>query len=136
MPITRPVESVPSVLDKLDADVPDDLDVNETVDEWFEAFKNVCESGDVNSLTNVIAEGAFWRDILALTWAFCTFQGIPKIKKFFGDRLALAEMKDFKLKNPSYAELQRPFSDLAWIQALFEFETSVGLCSGVVRRIP
>jgi phosphoglycerate dehydrogenase-like enzyme len=136
MPITHPLESVLPVLDKLGADVPSDLDVNQTIEKWFEVFKNFCESGDVKNLMNVIVEGAYWRDILALTWSFRTFEGTPKIKQFLEDRLALAEVKNFKLKNPSYAELQRPYPDLAWIQALFEFETNVGLCSGVVRLVP
>ena len=136
MPITHPVESVLPILDKLDADVPDDLDVNGTIDKWFQLFKTFCESADVGDLMNVIVEGAYWRDILALTWSFRTFEGIPQIKQFLGDRLALAEVKNLKLKNPSYAELQRPFPDLAWIQVLFEFETNIGLCSGVVRLVP
>ena len=40
--------------------------------------------------------------------------------------MALAEVKNCRLKNPSYAELQRPFPDLARIQAPFEFGTNVG----------
>ncbi|KAF8333879.1 hypothetical protein F5887DRAFT_991728 [Amanita rubescens] len=136
MPITHPVESVLPVLDKLGADIPCDLDVDQTIKEWFQLFKCFCESGDVNNLINIIVEGAYWRDVLALTWSIRTFIGTPQIGQFLEDRLALAEVKSFKLKNPSYAELQRPFPDLAWIQALFEFETTVGLCSGVVRLVP
>ncbi|KAK2460133.1 hypothetical protein APHAL10511_007812 [Amanita phalloides] len=136
MPITHPVESVLPVLDKLGTDVPDNVDVNKVVKEWFEFFKASCESGDVANLSNIIEGGAFWRDVLALTWAFRTFEGIPKIKQFLADRLALSNVKNMKLKEPSYSELQRPYPDLAWIQSLFEFETDVGLCSGVVRLIP
>ncbi|OJA14210.1 hypothetical protein AZE42_11318, partial [Rhizopogon vesiculosus] len=33
-------------------------------------------------------------------------------------------------------ELQRPYPDLAWIQAFFDFETTVSLTSGVFRLVP
>ena len=136
MPITHPVESVLPILDKLGAHVPSDLDVNQTIEKWFALFKNFCESGDVKSLIDIIPVDAYWRDVLALTWSFRTFEGTLKIKRFLEDRLALAEIKNLKLKHPSYAQLQQPYPDLAWIQALFEFETNVGLCSGVVRLVP
>ena len=32
--------------------------------------------------------------------------------------------------------LQTPFPDIAWIQFLFTFETTIGLCSGVARLVP
>ena len=136
MPITHPVESLLPLLDKFGAEVPSNLDVYQTASEWLQAFKNFCESGDVDNLADLVVEGAYWRDVLAFTWSFRTFEGVPKIKQFLRDRLAQAEAKSFKLKNPSYAELQRPFPDLAWIQAMFEFETNVGPCSGIVRLVP
>ena len=55
-----------------------------------------------------------------------------RLSSFFGIVLALAEVKNCRLKNPSYAELQRPFPDLARIQAPFEFGTNVGLCYSAV----
>ena len=55
-----------------------------------------------------------------------------RLSSFFGIDLALAEVKNCRLKNPSYAELQRPFPDLARIQAPFEFGTNVGLCYSAV----
>lgn len=132
MPITHPVESLLPLHDKFSAEVPSNLNVDQTVNEWLQAFKNFCESGDVDNLADLIVEGAYWCDILAFTWSFCTFEGIPQIKQFLRDCLAQAEAKNFRLKNPLYAELQHPFPDLAWIQAFFEFETNVGLCSGIV----
>ena len=132
MPITHPVESVLTILDKLGAEVPSDLNVNQTIEKWFKLFKNFCESGDVKNLSDIILEDAYWHDVFALTWSFCTFEGTPIIKRFLEDCLALVEVRNLKLKDPSYAQLQRPYPDLAWIQALSEFETNVGLCSGVV----
>ncbi|KAM6504081.1 hypothetical protein JOM56_001024 [Amanita muscaria] len=136
MPITHPVESVLPLLDKLGVEVPSNLNADKALGEWLQQFKSHLESGNVEGVVDTMAEGAFWRDILALTWNFRTFHGIPKISQFLTDRLALAKVKNLKLQNPSYTELQRPYPDLAWVQGLFQFETDVGSCSGVVRLIP
>ncbi|KAF8629969.1 hypothetical protein AX17_005535 [Amanita inopinata Kibby_2008] len=136
MPTSHPSESVLPVLDKLRATVPDDVEPDQVINDWFKLFKGYCETGDIDGLVGIIVEGGFWRDILALTWNFRTFVGTPKIKQFLTDRLALAQIKNLKLKQPSYTELQRPYPDIAWIQSVFQFETDVGLCSGVVRLVP
>lgn len=75
------------------------------------------------------------RDILALTFDFRTFTGAISIQTFLADRLAQAQMSAFKLKD-EYVDLQRPYPDLAWIQAMFSFETTIGLASGVFRLVP
>ncbi|PFH45798.1 hypothetical protein AMATHDRAFT_71076 [Amanita thiersii Skay4041] len=137
MPITHPSESVLPVLDKLNATVPANADAEQIRDTWFSTFKSSLESNNIPALLNIIVpDGAFWRDILAFTWDFRTFEGQSKISKFLTDRLASANVTNVKLKTPSYTELQKPYPDLVWVQFLFEFETDIGLCSGVVRLVP
>ena len=90
----------------------------------------------MRNLVKLFSEDAYWRGLLALTLSFRKFVGVSKIEQFLEDCSAVAETTNFKLKTPSYAELQRPFPDLAWFQTLFEFETNVGHCSRVIRLIP
>lgn len=66
---------------------------------------------------------------------FRTFYGAAKIEQFLSDRLASAEVQRLKLKD-DYVGLMQPYEDLAWIQAMFEFETGVGIGSGVFRLVP
>jgi hypothetical protein len=64
------------------------------------------------------AEGALWRDILALTWDFRTFQG-PAIQQFLvANCLAEAQMSKLELKG-EHLRLIRPYPDIVWIEAMF-----------------
>ncbi|KAJ7094555.1 hypothetical protein B0H15DRAFT_127960 [Mycena belliarum] len=121
-------------LDKLDARVSDDLDPKEIAVEWFKLFSAYAEAGNVEGTASLFVEGAYWRDILSLSWDFRTFQG-PTLHKFLTDRLSAAQMSAFQLKE-DYLQLKRPYPDIAWIEATFNFETSVGLASGVFRLVP
>ena len=122
-------------LDKLRSKVPADLDAKKVASEWLNAFASYVGSGDVDNLMALFVEDAFFRDILALTWDFRTFQGTQEIKRFLQDRLSEPKPSSFKLKD-EFLGLQQPFPDIAWIQAFFEFETLVGLCSGIFRLVP
>jgi len=122
-------------LAQLQAVVPPNLDVRQITAEWFRSFTINLEIGNYDGIVDLLLENAYWRDILALTWDFRTFHGIPRIRKFLVDRLPSARMKSLKLKE-KFIDLQKPFHDVAWIQAMFEFETDVGLGSGVFRLVP
>lgn len=122
-------------LDKLHAKVPADLDDRKVAREWLELFASHIQSGNVDGIIELFVEDAFFRDILAMTWDIRTFEGTHAIKKLLQDRLLEVKPSSFKLKN-EFLGLQQPYPDLAWIQAFFEFETVVGLASGVFRLVP
>ncbi|KDQ51395.1 hypothetical protein JAAARDRAFT_140378 [Jaapia argillacea MUCL 33604] len=128
--------SILPTLDRLGVkSLPSDLDALQIASSWFVAFSRYAQAGDVGGVSSLLVEDAFWRDILALTWDFRTLQGAPKIKQFLTDRLASSNLASFKLNEPT-VQLQVPYPDLAWIQGLFTFETTVGLASGVFRLVP
>ena len=91
---------------------------------------------DVESASQLFVQDAFWRDILSLTWDFRTFSGLPTIAKFLNDRLGLTKPRAFQLREDGYLKLQRPALDLAWINFFFDFETEIGIASGVARLVP
>lgn len=122
-------------LDKLRATIPDDLNAMKVATEWLGSFESLAKSQDIEGFNKIFVEDAYFRDILALTWDFRTFEGIHDIKKLLKDRLPETKPRMFKLKD-EFVDLQRPYPDLAWIQAVFEFETDVGLASGVFRLVP
>ncbi|KAJ7752730.1 hypothetical protein DFH07DRAFT_516852 [Mycena maculata] len=121
-------------LDKLGVTIPAEVDAKRIAADWFQLFSTHAISGNVDGVSALFAEDALWRDILSLTWDFRTFQG-ESLQRFLADRLAAAQMSTFELKY-DYLELRRPYPDLAWIEAMFSFETSIGLASGVFRLIP
>ncbi|KAG1751336.1 FAD/NAD(P)-binding domain-containing protein [Suillus paluster] len=122
-------------LDKLGSSVSPDVDVQAVASQWFSAFTDAIQSKNVPAIIDLLVDDVFWRDILALTWDFHTFQSTPAVEKFLTDQLPLFTLSSFTLKK-DLVELQRPYPDLAWIQAFFDFETTVGIASGVFRLVP
>ncbi|KAG1751338.1 uncharacterized protein EDB91DRAFT_601217 [Suillus paluster] len=122
-------------LDKLRSSVSPDVDVQAVAGQWFSAFTEAIQSKNVPAVIDLLVDDVFWRDILALTWDFHTFQSTPAVEKFLIDQLPLFTLSSFTLKK-DLVELQRPYPDLAWIQAFFDFETTVGIASGVFRLVP
>lgn len=122
-------------LGNLNATVPADLDARRVASNWFSAFSAALESRDVQAVADLFLPESFWRDFLALTWDFRTFIGRDKIEHFLKDQLSIVGMRSVKLRD-NYIELQRPYDDLAWVSTLFDFETGIGICSGIARLVP
>lgn len=130
-----PAAAALPTLDSLGARVPSDVDEKVVASSWFTSFAASAEAGDVGGLLDLFIENSSWRDLLALTWEFRTFIGRPLIKQFLSDRLESAQIKALKLRNDSVG-LHKPMPDLAWIGGMFDFETEVGIGSGVFRLVP
>lgn len=112
-----------------------DLDTKRVAREWFTAFSTAATKGNVSAVSALILPDGFWRDMLALTWEFHTFQGQNAIHSFLSDRLALSKLHGFKLKE-AYTELQIPFPDVVWISLVFDFATDAGQATAIVRLVP
>ncbi|KAF5378871.1 hypothetical protein D9615_006928 [Tricholomella constricta] len=123
-------------LDRLNASVPTDLDAKAVAKAWFKIFAQSAEASDAQAVAQLFVPDAFWRDMLALTWDFRTFSGLPKITQFLSDRLGSAHPRAFTLRDDAYLGLQQPFPDLAWINLMFDFETEAGIASGIARLVP
>ncbi|KAH9931312.1 FAD/NAD-P-binding domain-containing protein [Fomitopsis serialis] len=121
-------------LDRLGVSLQADVDVQKVATEWFAKFVPAASAKDTTKIVDLFLEDGWWRDHLALTWELRTFHGAAKIKKFLDDQLAPFDFSGVKLCDG--AELKRPYPDLAWVQAIFDFETNVGIGSGVVRLVP
>lgn len=126
--------SLPTV-DKLGVKVPDDVDVQSIASQWFTAFAKNVQTANIPGIVSQLAEDAFWRDMLSMTWEFRTFMGPSSIAAFLKDQLVDCGITNLKLK-PESVQLERPYTDVTWIQGMFNFETKIGLGSGVFRIIP
>ncbi|KZP29876.1 FAD/NAD(P)-binding domain-containing protein [Athelia psychrophila] len=140
---STPRENALPTLAKLGSEVPMGLSQEEVVciaSGWIRAFQEACKSGPSEVLAVFLPDlpgyPPFWRDILALTWDFRTFQGGEAISKFLVDRASfLSQMSEFALR-PGSVDLQQPYPDITWIQAVFTFSTDHAECMGVVRLVP
>jgi hypothetical protein len=139
----------------------DGVDTLTIAQDWIKAFGSACQADSPQAVLDLLIESNFtspplsqpsppasnlnqdpslyWRDVLALTWDFRTFEGTSAIRQFLQDRLKSTEIRNVKINTTdkgAFPTLQKPYPDLVWIQALFTFETKVGLGSGVVRLLP
>ncbi|KAL4064288.1 hypothetical protein V8B97DRAFT_1319745 [Scleroderma yunnanense] len=90
---------------------------------------------DVTGILDLLIDDAFWRDMLALTWDFHTYEGRDNVKQFLTDQLLKFNLSAFKLCEDR-VRLDRLYEDLVWIQGIFNFDTTVGHASGVFRLVP
>ncbi|KAF6759799.1 hypothetical protein DFP72DRAFT_1098832 [Ephemerocybe angulata] len=108
-------------------------------EQWLSSFASSTAQASLNipSLTGDTEPSVYWRDVLALTWDFRTFEGTQKIQKFLEDRLAGANIRNVKLDQadgpPAIASL---FPDILWLQLFFTFDTDVGGCTAIARLVP
>jgi hypothetical protein len=125
-------------LDRLGVQLKDDIDARKIAKDWFAAFASAAEAGDAQRVASLFVEQSFWRDILALTWDFRSFIGLPTITKFLEDRLRAdtVNARSFKIRDDHFLSLQKPYPDLAWISFFFDFETDIGIASGIIYLIP
>lgn len=121
----------------------DSLDAREIASEWFNLFSTAMQQGDVEAITRLFIDKSSWRDTLALTWNLRTFQDLSRISTFLKDLLPRhhEDLSNFILEGQDEEgrggpKLKRPFEDLVWIQASFNFETKVGICSGRFTLVP
>lgn len=155
-PAPHPSEAPLPTLNKLGvSSLPEDIDAPKIASEWFASFSDKITSNDVDGVISLLVQSSFnsahpetanqpsvyWRDLLALTWDFRTFEGTPRIRKFLSDCLVKAKIGNLQLKTENDAQglaplLARPFPDVAWIMGMFTFETNVGISSGIFRLVP
>lgn len=136
MAISVPSPALPT-FQNLGSTIDPNCDIRAIVNDWFVKFVRAIGLKDVPAIVDLFLDGVFWRDMLALTWDFRTFEGKDAVSKFLQDQLPVfgPEPDTFSLQQDR-TELQRPFEDIAWIQALFKFDTNVGHSSGVFRLVP
>ncbi|KAF9259296.1 FAD/NAD-binding domain-containing protein [Marasmius fiardii PR-910] len=118
-------------LQSLKATIPEDLDVNGVVNEWFNSFKE--SLNDADKTLNLILDDAMWRDLLSFTWDMRTFHGRDAIRRFLQDRVVNTKTENFTL---DYFQFLKPFPDMVWIEGTFKFNTDIGNCNGVFRIVP
>jgi hypothetical protein len=134
---THPIPNTPlPTLPSLGASVPANFDDKAVAKQWFNAFSTTLSTSNTQSLSSLFVPNSFWRDMLSLTWDFRTFSGLPAISQFLTDQLGAMHPTGFRLREDASLGLQQPYPDLAWLHMVFDFETDIGIGSGIVRLVP
>jgi len=122
-------------LDKLEATSLDNVNALDQARSFFAPFARALEAEDASTLASLFVEDSYWRDMLSLTWDYRTFHSRDRISQFLSDRLPIMALKNLRLDESTPA-FEKPYYDLAWIQAFFSFESAIGPASGIFRLVP
>jgi putative flavoprotein involved in K+ transport len=113
-------------------DSPDQNTVAHIAQAWLDEFAAAIASGEPGVFAALLTDDTYWRDILALSWDIRTSSGkrdaSAGLARFARDR----RPSDFVLDVGSVQTIKR-YDMAPSIEALFEFETDIGLCRGHVR---
>ena len=125
----------------------DNINALKIASDWFALFSKKIDSRDIDGIANLMIQSSFdsalpethdqpsvyWRDVLALTWDFRSFEGTTRIHKFLSDLLPATKISSLRLKTSNDGEgmapsIVRPYPDLAWIMAAMPLPHQV-VCS-------
>ncbi|KAG2148713.1 uncharacterized protein EDB93DRAFT_1144408 [Suillus bovinus] len=125
-------------LDRLGVADPSNVSSSEVATEWLSVFSTAITQSDTAAVVDLFLEDGFWKDVIALTWDFRTFEGRKDIKKLLDARLAATGLKDLCLLQEPLTEpvLQKVFNDLVWLRFCFSFTTKHGKGTAVVYLVP
>ncbi|KAG1735979.1 hypothetical protein EDB19DRAFT_1830067 [Suillus lakei] len=125
-------------LDRLGVTDPSNVSPSEVATEWLNAFSAAIAQSDTAAVTDLFLEDGFWKDVIALTWDFRTFEGRKDIKKLLDARLAATGLHELCLLQEPLNEpaLQKVYHDFVWLRLCFGLTTKHGKGTGVVYLVP
>jgi cation diffusion facilitator CzcD-associated flavoprotein CzcO len=103
---------------------------------WLADFSAALEQRDPEAIGGLFLPDGWWRDLLALTWDLRTFRGADAIARALVVGLEGSRPSGFGLtegKEPVTVEVDE---STRWVQAFFDFETTVARGSGFFRLMP
>lgn len=116
--------------------VQDEVDIQDAVALWLNAFEAALAGGDAAVVAALFDVEANWRDVLAFTWHLTPAVGGEAIAAALTARQPDVQARDFKISPDRAAPRQVKRLGRACIEALYSFQTKVGQGEGVLRLVP
>jgi len=114
----------------------DETNPSAIAETWLLAFENALASGRTDSVASLFEEDSHWRDILAFTWHLTPKTGVQAISELLIARSAAIGAHGFSLSPTRTRPRNVNRLGRTCVEAIFRFETNVGLCEGVLRMTP
>src|SRR5215831_13876520 len=105
-------------------------------EDWLAAFDAALQTGDAGAAAGLFLADGLWRDLLAFTWIIRTVAGRAAIEAVLRETLTRAKPANFRIPPQRTAPRWIARAGAECIEALFEFDTAVGPCNGVLRLAP
>ena len=99
-------------------------------DRWLADFETALGGGDPGAL---FLEDGYWRDVLAFTWHMTTVKGARQIAAALSKD---AGARGFHVDTSRTPPRRVSRAGREVIEAIFSFETDIGMCDGVLRLAP
>ncbi len=109
--------------------------IRQLASRWLASFETALGAGDASALVAVFQPDSHWRDILAFTWHLTPTLGAEMIADGLVSRQPATGAHAFKLATGRTPPRRVRRLGREVIEAIFEFETTLGRGSGVVRLV-
>src|SRR5690348_8291687 len=106
------------------------------VQSWLDRFGSALTAQDAAATAALFLEAGLWRDLLAFTWTIKTMSGRGAIETALRETMARTHATGFHIPSSRTPPRWISRAGTEAIEALFEFESAVGPCHGVVRLVP
>ncbi|KAL2410966.1 hypothetical protein ABEF95_003029 [Exophiala dermatitidis] len=120
--------------DVLGVEIPSDCDAQKEAEAIVSWLSSVMGRGDAQGFADMFLEYGVWRDKLAFTWDYRTFNFQPAILKAATDLFPNTKATNFKFLKPS-PNVSRPYPDYAQLQFVVSFETEAAVASAVINSV-
>ncbi|CAK7235711.1 hypothetical protein SBRCBS47491_009388 [Sporothrix bragantina] len=123
-------------LDVLGTDIPADANPQTEAEGIVAQLAKTLGVADADGFANLFLDYGVWRDKIAFTWDYRTFNFQDAIRKAAGDLLERTQVKadSFTFLSPAPV-FNRPYPDFAMLQFIVQFETAVVKASAVVNAV-
>lgn len=100
---------------------------------WLSGFEAALRSRDPVQIGTMFHADCHWRDVLAFTWHLSSAKRREAVSAALAEGQGRADARDFQIPRGRRVPRQMTRLGVDSVEALFEFETAVGRCAGVVR---
>jgi putative flavoprotein involved in K+ transport len=107
--------------------------IDATVADWLGRFERALAAGDAAAVSALFHRDSYWRDVLALTWRIKTLTGADAILPELMAQAARLKPGKFRIAPGRTPPRQVTRAGTPAIEAIYEFETTQGRGSGVLR---
>lgn len=120
--------------DVLGISMPADVDPMLTAEGIVDRLSEVWANGDGPGFASMFIDQGIWRDKLAFTWDYRTFNTRANIARAANDLLPSTPIKNIKFLTPA-PSIQKPYPDIAYLQFVISFDTPAVNAHGVFTAV-
>ena len=118
----------------LGVEIPSDCDAQKEAEGIVSRLSAATSEANAQAFADLFLDYGVWRDKLAFTWDFRTFNFRENILKAATDLLPQTKARNFNFLKPA-PTVSRPYPDFSQLQFVVSFETEIVLGSAVINAV-